>query len=387
MANIAIVGTGFVADYYMTTLENHPELTLIGVWDQDANRLAKFCAFYNVRPYDDLSALLNDPETTIVVNLTTPESHYAINKAALGAGKHVYCEKPLAMSFNEAEGLIKLANTKELTVCAAPANALSDAFLHVRDILNDEKIGTPRLIYVEMEDGPVFRADWQNWKSRSGAAWPGLHEFEIGCTLEHAGYGLSWLIGLFGPVVHLSAFSALTFPSKGPGTEDLSLAADFSVGCLTFENGIVARLTCGLASARDRSMTVMGDKGNLVLRDLWDNRSSVNVAADDERSFLQNVANKIEHRIGHTLPIRLTSGRRVPYSSAPRQTRLPKYPSQIDFCRGIADQLRCIETNAQPFFSGKVALHLTELVLAISAGQSDYKPKSTFDVSRNIVSG
>ena len=43
-------------------------------------------------------------------------------------------------------------------------------FLHVRDILNDEKIGTPRLIYVKMEDGPMFRADWQNWKSRSGAA-------------------------------------------------------------------------------------------------------------------------------------------------------------------------------------------------------------------------
>ena len=99
-----------------------------------------------------------------------------------------------------------------------------------------------------MEDGPVFRANWQDWRSYSGAPWPGVHEFEIGCTLEHAGYGLSWLVRLFGPVVHLAAFSALTFPDKGPGTDNLEQGPDFSVGCLTFESGVVARITCGLAA-------------------------------------------------------------------------------------------------------------------------------------------
>ena len=72
---IALVGTGFVADYYMTTLANHPALSLAGVWDRDAARLEAFRAFHSVPAYAGLDALLADPAVGIVVNLTTPESH------------------------------------------------------------------------------------------------------------------------------------------------------------------------------------------------------------------------------------------------------------------------------------------------------------------------
>ena len=146
-----------------------------------------------------------------------------------------------------------------------------------RQRLRDGRIGTPRLVYAEMEDGPVFRDKWATWRSQSGARWPGLHEFEIGCTLEHAGYALSWLVSLFGAVESLTAFSAITFPDKGPGTEKIVMAPDFSVGCLQFRSGVVGRLTSGLAAPRDRSLTIVGDKGSIVVADLWDNRSAVHL--------------------------------------------------------------------------------------------------------------
>ena len=44
---IAFIGTGFVADYYMTTLANHPQLRLAGVWDIDAARLQQFRSYYD----------------------------------------------------------------------------------------------------------------------------------------------------------------------------------------------------------------------------------------------------------------------------------------------------------------------------------------------------
>ena len=191
MTKIAIVGTGFVADYYMTTLANHPQLELAGVWDRDAGRLETFAAFHGARRYDSLQDVLGDAETQIVVNLTPPASHFEVSKAALDAGKHVYCEKPLAMSFDEARTLTDLADKKSLTLCAAPANALSDAFDEFAARLASGAIGRPRLVYAEMEDGPVFRTAWQDWRSRSGAPWPGLHEFQVSCTVEHAGYALS----------------------------------------------------------------------------------------------------------------------------------------------------------------------------------------------------
>ena len=280
---IAFIGTGFVSDYYMTTLANHPQLHLGGVWDIDPSRLQQFCDYWKVKAYASDADLLADPAIGIVVNLTPPESHQAVNRAALLADKHVYCEKPLAMTVDEARELVSLAAERGLTLAGAPANALSDACGHCADILRSGVIGTPRLAYAEMEDGPVFRDKWQDWRSRSGAKWPAVHEFEIGCTLEHAGYAASWLVSLFGPVSNVAAFSALTFPTKGPGTENLALGPDFSVGCLTFKSGLVARLTSGLAAPRDRSLTIAGDKGTLVVRDLWDNRSPIHVELSGTR--------------------------------------------------------------------------------------------------------
>jgi predicted dehydrogenase len=379
MATIAFIGTGFVADYYMTTLANHPGLKLAGVWDRDGARLEQFSAYHGLRAYGSLDECLSDPDVDIVVNLTNPESHFALNCSALEAGKHVYCEKPLGMTYDEAVKVIELAQEKKLTVCGAPANGLSDAQQLTAQLIGEGRIGTPRLAYAEMEDGAVFKDNWRDWRSRSGAKWPGLHEFEVGCTLEHAGYGLSWLVALFGPVAGGQAFSALAFPDKGPGTGGLSLAADFSVGCLSFESGVTARLTCGLAAPRDRSLTIVGDAGTIVVRDLWDDRSAVHLSRFAEKPpLIQRLAGRFERERGRVLPIRLTYGKAVRYPFPPSASALSAFPSKIDFARGIATMAEAIGKGEAPFFSGRRALHLTELVLALNDGIGAFEPRSRF---------
>ncbi len=378
---IAIVGTGFVADYYMTTMAGHPQLVLAGVFDTDTRRMAEFCAFHKVRAYPDFATLLADNTISIIVNLTSPQAHFEVSHAALEAGKHVYSEKPLAMNLDEAEALVALAQSKGLVLASAPANGLSDANRLVAEKLKSGTIGTPRLVYAEMEDGPVFREKWQTWKSRSGAVWPGVHEFEIGCTLEHAGYALSWLVGLFGPVETLTSFSALTFPDKGEGAHGHSLGADFSVGCLQFKSGVVARLTSGLAAPRDRSLTILGDKGSITVRDLWDDRSMVHLEEKGApRPLLQKVLRRAEAKLGKALPFKLVPGRKLVYPAATRK-HLPAYPSQIDFMAGVAVQAAMISGATPAFYSGAVSLHITELALALHHGQSlpqPYKVRNQF---------
>jgi predicted dehydrogenase len=377
--NIAIIGTGFVADYYMTTLRNYPQLKLLGAFDRSAERLKVFAAHYKVCAYESFEAILADKGVQIVLNLTTPESHYAISRAALEAGKHVYSEKPLAMDFNDAKALVEFAAANGLTLAAAPANGLSDAQKLVSQSMGE--IGKPRLVYAEMEDGPVFRDKWATWRSQSGAPWPGLHEFEIGCTLEHAGYALSWLVSLFGPVESVTAFSSITFQDKGPGTEHLHMAPDFSVGCLRFKSGLVARLTSGLAMPKDRSLTIVADKGSITVDDLWDNRSAVRLESTSrKRSILSRVIGRVEAKLGKTLPWKPAVGSKLAYPKSD-MVSLPSFPSQIDFMRGVADQARAIETGKTALFSGAVALHITEVALALNnAGENaaPYKLQSTF---------
>lgn len=380
MAGIAFVGTGFVADYYMTTLANHPKLRLAGVFDENSEASERFSTFHKARRYLSMEELLADPAVAIVVNLTNPESHYAISRLALEAGKHVYSEKPLAMDLDEAEELVRFAAERRLCLAAAPANGLSAAHAAVAAALADSAIGQVRLVYAEMEDGPIFRQNWRSWRSRSGAPWPGRHEFEIGCTLEHSGYALSWLVSLFGPVESLTAFSALTFPDKGDGNT-ISLGSDFSVGCLNFRSGPVARLTCGLAAPKSRSLTILGDTGSITVRDLWDHNSPVHMERTGEpRSLLTKVLGRVEHSLGTALPFNLPRGRRLRLGKAP-SLRLPNFPSQIEFCAGIAAIADAVEQGGDPFFSGDVALHITEIALALSDAGSQsgsYQPRSGF---------
>jgi predicted dehydrogenase len=369
----AIIGCGFVADYYMTTLANHPGLALAGVWDRAEERLQAFSAYHQIKAYGSLEEVLHDETVAIIANLTNPESHFEVSKAALLAKKHVYSEKPLALTFIEASDLIGFAANRHVTLCSAPANGLSDAHRLVSDNLH--RIGAPRLVYAEMEDGPVFREQWQTWKSKSGAKWPGMHEFEVGCTLEHAGYALSWLVSLFGPVAEVTAFSALTFPDKGEGSQDLRLAEDFSVGCLQFKSGMVARVTSGFAAPRDRSLTILGDQGSITVRDLWDNRSAVHLEETSAgRPFANRLARRLENAIGRALPFKQVPGRRLAYPKSAKRRYLPNYPSKIDFMAGIAAQADMIANGEAATFSGALALHITELALALHAGDRQPQP-------------
>src|SRR5438309_1023979 len=112
--NVAIVGCGFVADYYLVTLPLHPELKVLGVTDLIPERADLLSRSYGVHKYASLDEVLKDDRVEIILNLTNPRNHYDVSKPALLAGKHVYSEKPLAMRMDQATELVELAESKGL---------------------------------------------------------------------------------------------------------------------------------------------------------------------------------------------------------------------------------------------------------------------------------
>lgn len=167
--NIAIVGSGFVADYYLATLPAYPELKLIGITDRDPERAKTFTAFHGVQRFDSLADVLNDSRVQLVLNLTNPRSHYEVTRACLEAGKHVYSEKPLAMQIDEAKALVELAEVKGLQVSSAPCSLLGETAQTLWKALRERQVGTVRLVYAEMDDGMVHQMPYRKWESASGA--------------------------------------------------------------------------------------------------------------------------------------------------------------------------------------------------------------------------
>lgn len=380
--NIAILGCGFVADYYMVTLPNHPALRLVGVYDRDRDRLSAFSSRWLVRAYASFEELLADGEVELVVNLTNPDSHFETSRAALEAGRHVYSEKPLAMDLAEAEALVALAKARGLSLSGAPSSVLGEAPQAAWAALRRNEIGPPALAYAEMEDGMVFRDRWRDWRSLSGAPWPGAHEFEIGCTLEHAGYYLTWLCAFFGPVTRMTAFASKRFPDKGAGQQAEAVANDLSIASLEHESGVVSRLSCGLVAPRDRSLVITGDTGSVIVRDGWDARSAVYVRRErwhPARRLADRLRAALEQRLNRWLPGRLLIGEKLALSGGdyPR----PAYPSRMDFARGVAEQAAALAEGRDGRLSADFVLHITELALAMQDADrlpQPYRPRSRF---------
>jgi hypothetical protein len=74
--------------------------------------------------------------------------------------------------------------------------------------------GRRPLVYAEFDDNPIYLLSPETWTSRSGAPWPYLHEYEMGCTWEHAGYHLSWMCAIFGPVRRSRRFPNTRCPTR-----------------------------------------------------------------------------------------------------------------------------------------------------------------------------
>lgn len=360
---VAIVGCGFVADYYVQTLPAHPQLELTGVTDRDAERAERFAHFYSLRRYATLDELLADPGVEIVLNLTNPASHYDVSKQALLAGKHVYSEKPMAMCLEQARELVDLAAGVGRQISSAPCSLLGETAQTMWKALRERRIGPVRLVYAELDDGLVYRMPYQRWFSKSGTPWPYRDEFEVGCTLEHAGYYLTWLAAFFGPVESVTAFSSCLVERK---CRELPKAVtpDFSVACLKFRSGVVARLTCSIVAPHDHSITIVGDEGVVSTKDCWYYRSPVHVQ-------------------------RLLTIRRKTFLT-PWKTKYPlvksglssryryKGSQQMDFARGVAEMGDAIAAGRRCRLSPQFSLHVLEVTLVI---QSALENSSTSQIA------
>ena len=137
---LAFLGCGYVANMYRLTLEMHPELELVAVADQERSRVENMARLTGAACYPDLEAILADPAIELVVNLTTPLSHYETTRRCLEAGKHVYTEKPLAMDLAAASELAELAEAKGLMLCSAPCTLMSEAAQTLWKAVRDEAV-------------------------------------------------------------------------------------------------------------------------------------------------------------------------------------------------------------------------------------------------------
>ena len=102
-----MVGCGRFGEFCLTAFGTIPSLALIGVTDLDQRRAAATAEAFGVTAYSDYMALLADPRVQVVAINTPPALHASMTLAAAAAGKHVFCEKPLATTMEDATAVLR----------------------------------------------------------------------------------------------------------------------------------------------------------------------------------------------------------------------------------------------------------------------------------------
>jgi predicted dehydrogenase len=165
---VGIAGTGFIGPAHLEGLRRN-NIKVIGLAEATPELAKEKAAQLGIeKSFGSFDEMLKDPEIT-AVHLATPNLlHFPQAKAALLAGKHVVCEKPLAMNTSESAELVKLAAEKNLVNAINFNLRFYPINYHARSMVQAGEIGTVFTIHGSyLQDWLLFETDW-NWRLEPG---------------------------------------------------------------------------------------------------------------------------------------------------------------------------------------------------------------------------
>jgi predicted dehydrogenase len=264
--SVGIIGCGTISAQYLRTIDRLGALRLVAVADLEAARAQAVADKYPGVRASTVEALLADPEIEAVLNLTVPAAHAAVALQSIDAGKHVYGEKPLAVTTTEARGVLDAAAEAKVQIGCAPDTVLGTGIQTARRAIDDGLVGTPMAAMATL-----VTAGPEQWHPN-----PDFYFGPGGGPLFDMGpYYITALITLLGPVVsvigsasHLRSVRTIRAgPRQG---EALPVTVDTHVtGVLTHESGPLSTLVMSFDGARTDAppIEVHGDRGSLRVPD------------------------------------------------------------------------------------------------------------------------
>jgi predicted dehydrogenase len=213
---IGVLGAGHLGKIHLRLLKESARYNLVGFYDTQPQQAARIAREFGYRSFNDINSLL---ESVDVVDIVTPTvTHYKLAKSALERGKHVFLEKPITTTVEEAKDIVELAKKKNLQGMVGQVERFNPAFMAAR----------PHIKH------PMFIESHR------------LAEF------NPRGTDVSVVLDL---MIHdidavLSVVSSKVVDVQASGVSVISDTPDIANARLRFENGCVANLTASRISMK-----------------------------------------------------------------------------------------------------------------------------------------
>jgi predicted dehydrogenase len=202
---VGVVGCGKISGAYFKRLPQFEILEVKACADLDMERAKASAEEFGIPVACTVDELMADPEIQIVVNLTIPQAHYPVAKAALEAGKSVHGEKPLTVSRDEGKELLDLAASKGLLIGSAPDTFFGGGIQTCRKLIDDGWIGDPvaATAFMLCHGHESWHPDPEFYYKVGG-----------GPMFDMGPYYLTALVNLLGPVSRVTGSARISFPER-----------------------------------------------------------------------------------------------------------------------------------------------------------------------------
>ncbi len=271
---IGIIGCGAISDIYLqnlTTTFAHL-VDVVACADTVRDHATKRAGEFTIPRVLSPDELIADPTIEIVLNTTPPRAHAPIAIQALNAGKHVWVEKPLALSRDDARTVLEAAQENDVHIGCAPDSAISAGQQTVRKLIDEGAIGR------------VVAGNFTCVVRRSPETFHPNPEFFFkagaGPMLDLGVYYITALVSLLGPVKSVRASATSSFPTRTISSDrshglrgqviKVEVPTHYT-GTIEFESGaIVSFVTSwdirGLHSMKD-GLEFYGTEGSIRMHD------------------------------------------------------------------------------------------------------------------------
>ncbi len=247
--NLGVIGRNFVVDSMMQAVRLTPEVKIKAIYSRTDEGARQFAEKYGAdRLYTDLESMAADPDVDLVYIASPNYAHYGQAKLMLGAGKHVFLEKPFTPTLDETRELYDLARQRGVVLMEAMMPAHSPALAKIRELL-------PRLGKIRAAHFSFCQYSSRYDKFRQGIVENAFRpELCNGSVMDLGVYCAEMFVMLFG------------LPeSVGASAYFLSTGVDGSASAVLGYPEMTGVLTCSKVTQATLPSYVQGEEGTLEI--------------------------------------------------------------------------------------------------------------------------
>jgi predicted dehydrogenase len=264
---IGIIGCGAISGIYLKNLTRRFAATrVVACADLLPDRAKAAASEYGIAKACTVDELLRDPGVGIALNLTIPRVHAEVSIAAIVAGKHVYSEKPLAVTRADGARVLEAARRAKLRVGGAPDTFLGGGIQTCRKAIDDGLIGRPigSTAFMTTPGHERWHPNPEFYYQAGG-----------GPMLDMGPYYLTALVALLGPIARVAGSACMSYPERTIGSEPkrgkkIKVEVPTHVaGVLDFASGAVGVIMTSFDvwGARLPAIEIYGTEGSLSVPD------------------------------------------------------------------------------------------------------------------------